>query len=63
MCHLYLSYRKTTHPRRGGDQGWTDAEVSDTLNVFDNGETRTPILVVEYEEDEDIHGEEILPVV
>ena len=40
-------YRKTGHPMvRGGYQGWTETETADTLNVYDNSEMRTPILVV-----------------
>ena len=40
-------YRKTTHPPKGEGQGWEEAKVNDTLNVFDNSETRTPTLVLE----------------
>ena len=41
-------FRKTGHPRiRGGYQGWERAEVADTLNVYDNTELRTPMLIVE----------------
>ena len=44
----YRCYKKTAHPRdsRGG-QGWKETEVSDTLNIFDNSETRTPTLILE----------------
>lgn len=43
-----LSYRKTAHPRcRGGYQGWEETEVSDTLNEYDNTESRVPILIIE----------------
>ena len=47
LMKVKLSYRKTAHPRtRGGYQGWTETETADTLNVYDNTEMRTPILVV-----------------
>lgn len=40
-------YRKTGHPMmRGGYQGWTETETADTLNVYDNSEMRTPIVIV-----------------
>lgn len=43
-----LSYRKTGHPQnKYMAQGWEETEVNDTLNVFDNGESRTPTLVLE----------------
>jgi hypothetical protein len=39
-------YRKQGHPREsGGVQKWEKTEVSDTLNVFDNTESRTPVLI------------------
>lgn len=42
-----VCYRKTGHPReQGGYQGWEETAVSETLNVFDNTEGRTPIVVV-----------------
>ena len=41
-------YRKTAHPQNAEEgQGWEEARVSDTLNVFDFSEMRTPILIVE----------------
>ena len=40
-------YRKTTHPKKGEGQGWEEANVNDTLNVFDNSETRTPTIILE----------------
>ena len=41
-------YRKKGHPQNSEQpQQWEQTEVSDTLNIFDNGETRTPILIVE----------------
>lgn len=43
-----LSYRKTGHPQnKYMAQGWEETEVNDTSNVFDNGESRTPTLVLE----------------
>ena len=45
---LVLTYRKTGHPRSADEgQGWEKTDVADTLNVFDNSENRTPILIVE----------------
>lgn len=41
-------YRKTSHPRNANEaQGYAETEVNDTLNIFDNGEMRTPTLIVE----------------
>lgn len=38
-----MPFRKTAHPRAEDlPQGWEPARVNDTLNAFDNGETRTP---------------------
>lgn len=53
------TFRKTAHPvdSRGG-QGWEPTDRADTLNVYDNSEARTPIVIVEIYEDTD--GEEIL---
>lgn len=54
------TYRKTAHPMvRGGSQGWEETDTADTLNVYDNTEMRTPILVVD---DKDTNGKEILPL-
>ena len=40
-------YRKKGHPQhKGGMQRWEQTEISDTLNIFDNSENRTPILIV-----------------
>ena len=36
-------FRKKAHRT---PQEWEEAMKADTLNIFDNGETRTPILVV-----------------
>ena len=39
-------FRKTGHAKFKGDgQGWQAAEIADTINIFDNGESRTPILI------------------
>lgn len=49
MTNIVVSecYRKTSHPRNAEEgQGWEVASVSDTLNVFDNTEARTPNVVV-----------------
>ena len=46
-----VAFRKTAHPRNANEaQGYTETTTADTLNVFDNTEARTPILVVEREE-------------
>lgn len=42
------TYRKQAHPRNANEgQGWEETDTSDTLNVFDNGEARTPNLIVD----------------
>ena len=42
-----MPFRKTAHPRAEDlPQGYEPARVNDTLNAFDNGETRTPTVVV-----------------
>ena len=30
---------------QGGYQGWEETNVADTLNVYDNSENRTPIVI------------------
>ena len=43
-----VAFRKTAYPRTADEgQGWEEATVNDTLNIFDSGETRTPTLVCE----------------
>ena len=43
-----LSFRKKGHPQnKWGGQQWEQTEVNDTLNIFDNSETRTPTLILE----------------
>lgn len=43
-----VAVRKKAHPtHKGGEQGWELTEMADTLNIYDNTEQRTPILVVE----------------
>ena len=42
-----MIYRKTAHPKAGEAQGWEEASVNDTLNIFDNTEQRTPTVVIE----------------
>lgn len=45
---LFRTYRKKGHPQNSEQgQGWEETMVSDTLNIFDNSETRTPTLVLE----------------
>ena len=43
-----VCYRKQSHPRSSEEgQGYEETDKCDTLNVFDNSETRTPTIVVE----------------
>lgn len=43
----YDTFRKTSHPRTSDEgQGYEPTSVSDTLNVFDTTESRTPNIVV-----------------
>jgi hypothetical protein len=43
-----LLFRKLGHPQnKYQPQRWGGTEVNDTLNAFDNGETRTPTLILE----------------
>lgn len=43
---MVMAYKKTGHAKTAEDgQGWTETEVNDTLNAFDNGEARTPTLI------------------
>lgn len=47
-------YRKTAHPMiSGGGQGWEPTAIADTLNIYDNSEARTPIVVVSITQDTD----------
>ena len=42
------AFRKTSHPTdSSGGQGWQETEVSDTLNIYDISEGRTPMIVVQ----------------
>lgn len=42
------AFRKTAHPHNAEDgQGWEKTEVADTLNIYDNAESRSPVLVIE----------------
>lgn len=51
---LGVAYRKTGHAKFKGDgQGWKETEISDTLNIFDNSETRTPILIIQKDTDDE----------
>lgn len=44
-----VCYRKQSHPRNSEEgQGYEETDKCDTLNVFDNSETRTPTIVVKY---------------
>ena len=43
-----VCYRKGSHPRNNEEgQTWKKTHTHDTLNAFDNGESRTPVLVLE----------------
>ena len=43
-----LLFRKMGYPQNSQQgQGWEPTQVNDTLNVFDNSESRTPTLVLE----------------
>ena len=43
-----LSFKKTGHPvNKEMGQGWTETQTNDTLNGFDQGESRTPTLILE----------------
>ena len=51
----FKCYRKMSHPRNPGEgQGWANTEINDTLNIFDNGETRTPTLVLKENDMEEV---------
>ena len=42
------AFRKMAHPKNPKEgQGWQDADMSDTLNIYDNSESRTPTLIIE----------------
>ena len=42
------TFKKDSHAKNAEDgQGWVSTDVNDTLNAFDQGETRTPTLVVD----------------
>jgi DNA (cytosine-5)-methyltransferase 1 len=43
-----VAYRKTAHPKTVDEpQGWEQTDTNDTLNAFDQGEQRTPTIVLE----------------
>ena len=43
-----ICFRKTAHPRNSVEgQGYEETSIADTLNTFDSGESRTPIIVLE----------------
>lgn len=45
---LFKTYRKKTHPHnKDQGQGYEETNVNDALNVYDNGEVRTPTLIME----------------
>ena len=50
---MIQTFRKQAHPQyAGGGQGWEETDKADTLNVYDFTELRTPILIVEIQDDE-----------
>jgi len=50
---LVLTYRKTGHAHSADEgQGWEKTDIADTLNVSDNTEARTPVLIVEQKQRE-----------
>lgn len=43
-----MTYRKTAHPINSEQgQGYAETDVNDTLNIYDNSETRTPTLITQ----------------
>ena len=45
---LFKTFRKKGHPQNAEQgQGWEPTETSDSLNAFDNSETRTPLLIAQ----------------
>ena len=46
------TFKKDAHAKSSEDgQGWVATDVNDTLNAFDNGETRTPTLITQTYQD------------
>ena len=44
----FNTYRKQGHPQSSEQgQSWEETNYSDTLNIFDNSEIRTPTLIIE----------------
>ena len=44
---MIKTFRKKGHPMHsGGAQEWEETDKADTLNIFDNSESRTPIVIV-----------------
>lgn len=61
---LSKTYRKRGHPQHsGGVQRWEETEVCDTLNVFDNTDGRTPILICQVYDARGNGGGEISPTI
>lgn len=58
------TYRKSAHPTCGGGyQGYEETDISDTLNIYDISEGRTPILVVEKQKEPIAFTTEMTPKV
>ena len=44
----FNTFRKQGHPQNSEQgQSWEETNKTDTLNVFDNSESRTPTLIIE----------------
>lgn len=42
------AFKKTAHPQTSDEaQGWTETETNDSLNTFENTESRTPTAIVQ----------------
>lgn len=56
---LFNTYRKKGHPQTSEQgQGWEKTEINDTLNIFDNGEKRTPTVIIEKQTVYDWHRQD-----
>ena len=61
MCKIY---RKKAHPsHKGGVQKWEETEICDTLNIYDNTETRTPMLICQIYDARGNGGGDISPTI
>ena len=54
QTYVAHTFKKDSHAKTSEDgQGWVPTDVNDTLNAFDQGESRTPTLVVEESKEAD----------